>query len=116
MQQHGAVPTTDELMQDARITPGHMRRIRSGSVLVVLVLQNDRILAYRDDETKPFGMLRFGGPYSGAIWIGESLVGEYGQDINGQIVVVDVDAGFLQPGSRRVKDPIEVLTTHAGGS
>ena len=29
--------------------------------LVVLVLQNDRILAYRDDETKPFGMLRFGG-------------------------------------------------------
>ena len=111
MQQSVLLPTTEQLLTDAA-TANPMsvrRRIEVHGMPLDMILQIDRILVYRGDEDKPFAVLRFGGPHSGAIWIDGQFVGEYDKDNEGNFVVVDVESGFKQPDSRRLEDPFAHL-------
>ena len=109
MQQYTSPPTTDELLTEASTGGGIRRRIDAPGASIDLVLQLDRILAYRDGEAMPFAVLRFGGRHSGAIWIGGELVGEYAKDSDGKFVIIEIEAGFKQPASRRHEDPVAHL-------
>lgn len=111
MQQSALLPTTDQLLYDAATAnPKIVRqRIEVQGMPLDLILQMDRILVYRDDENEPFAILRFGGPHSGAIWIDGQFVGEYDKDRDGNFVVVEVEAGFKQPDSKRLEDPFAHL-------
>ena len=106
-----APPPTDELLKEASAA-GTRHRIEHRGEVIALFLQSDRILAYRGDESAPFGWLRFGGPHSGAIWMGGDLVGEYYKDINGEFFVMEVEDGFLT-GTRRTEDPVAYLIERA---
>lgn len=112
MSLYACPPTTDQLLTEASTSAGIRRRIDTKGAIIHLVLQTDRILAYRDDEDKPFATLRFGGPHSGAIWVGGRLVGEYDKDGDGKFVIVEIKEGFKQPGTKRFEDPIAHLVKH----
>ena len=101
-------PTTDELLQQAASTVGMRRLVYSSDTLITLFLQSDRILAYRGEESTPFGFLRFGGPRSGAIWMNGEVIGEYDKNIEGEFVVVEVEDGFLA-GHQQRQDPLDYL-------
>lgn len=101
-------PTTDELLQQAASTLGMRRLVHSSHSLITLFLQSDRILVYRGEEPTPFGLLRFGGPRSGAIWMDGQVIGEYDKDLEGEFVVVEVEDGFLA-GHQQRQDPLEYL-------
>ena len=102
-------PSTDQLLTDASTSVGARRRFVVNSVSIDLFVQTDRVLAYRNDDAMPVAALRFGGPFSGAIWIGEQLVGEYEKDQDGNFVVTDIEKGFKRPASVRQEDPISYL-------
>ena len=109
MAPYASPPTTDQLLSEALTSSGVRRRIEAKGAAIELVLQIDRILAYRDDEDTPFAVLRFGGPHSGAIWMGGQLVGEYDKDSDGKFVIIEIEAGFKRPNSRRQEDPVAHL-------
>ena len=100
------LPSTDQLLLEAS-NVGIRHRIEPLSIDLVLYL--DRILAYRNDEREPCGVLRFGGPHSGAIWKDGHLVGEYDKDPEGQFIVIEIKSGFIQPDSIRRIDPVAHL-------
>ncbi len=99
-------PTTDQLLADASISVGARHRLRGTKAGMDLVVYGDRILAYRDEEEMPVAVLRFGGPYSGTIWVGGELVGEYEKDREGKFLVTEIESGFKVPKSRRQLDPV----------
>ena len=111
MQQYVPLPTTDQLLTEAAkaVSTSVRRRTEANGMPIEMILQVDRILVYRGDEDTPFAILRFGGPHSGAIWIDGQFVGEYEKDRDGNFVVVEVEAGFKQPDSRRQQDPFAHL-------
>lgn len=102
-------PTTDQLLTQAATSSGHRCRINAKGIEIDLVLQVDRILAYKGDEDVPFAVLRFGGPHSGAIWIDGQLVGEYDKNLDGNFFIIKIESGFKQPDSRREEDPVAHL-------
>ena len=108
-----AAPPTDELLETAASNPGFRRLVDLDGEHVALFLQADRILAYKGEEAAPFGLLRFGGPHSGAIWMGGQLIGEYDKTLDGEFFVVEVEDGFLAPESRRKEDPVAYLIEKA---
>ena len=71
-----------------------------------LVVYGDRILAYLGEREMPVAVLRFGGPYSGTIWVDGELVGEYDKDQEGKFLVTEIEEGFKRPQSRRQLDPV----------
>ena len=107
-----APPPTDDLLKEASASAGVRRLIADKGEVIALFLQSDRILAYRGEEAAPFGVLRFGGPHSGAIWMRGDLVGEYDKDLNGEFFVVEVEDGFLAE-TRRKEDPVAYLIEKA---
>ena len=109
MSTQASPPPADELLAEASTATGTRYKIVAKGTDVELVLQGDRILVYRGDEDAPFGILRFGGPHSGAIWIRGELVGEYDKDTTGKFVIIEIKAGFKQPASRRQEDPVAYL-------
>ena len=113
-------PTIDELLNEASNSPAIRRRIEDDVINVAMFVQPDRIHVYQGNDHEPFATLRFGGPYSGAIWIGDELTGEYHKDTNGQFVVIDIASGFRKPDSRRQQDPLvhllEVLREKLGSA
>lgn len=111
MQQSALLPTTEQLLNDAAsANPLNVRRrIEVNGMPLDMILQMDRILVYRGNEDKPFAILRFGGPHSGAIWIDGQFVGEYDKDGDGNFVVIEVESGFKQPESIRHEDPFAHL-------
>ncbi len=108
-----AAPPTDELLEKAASNPGFRRLVDLDGEQVALFLQSDRILAYRGEEVTPFGLLRFGGPHSGAIWMDGQLIGEYDKTLDGEFFVVEVEDGFLSPELRRKEDPVAYLIEKA---
>ena len=105
----GKAPTTDELLWEASQAASIRHRVEFEGLALELLLQMDRILVYREGEQRPIATLRFGGPFSGAIWINEQLVAEYHKDRDGQFVVTDIAEGLKLPESRRRKDPVQHL-------
>lgn len=104
MSVHVSPPETGQLLADASRAVGARHRLRE--VGMDLVVQSDRILAYRDEEEMPVAVLRFGGPYSGTIWVAGELIGEYEKDGEGKFLVTEIEAGFKVPQSRRRLDPL----------
>ena len=109
MLQYATPPPTDQLLSEASTATGIRYRIKDKGATIELVLQLDRILAYRGDEDRPVAVLRFGGPHSGAIWIDGQLVGEYDKGLDGEFVVIEIESGFKRPSSRRQEDPVAHL-------
>lgn len=108
-----ASPPTDELIGEASSTPGLRRLVDADGEPIALFLQSDRILAYKGEEVTPFGVLRFGGPHSGAIWMDDRIIGEYDKTLDGEFFIVEVEDGFLSPESRRKEDPVAYLIEKA---
>jgi hypothetical protein len=106
MTQYASLPTTDKLLSEAATAAGTRHKIEAGGTVVDLFLQSDRILAYRGDEDTPIAVLRFGGRYSGAIWMEGELVGEYHKNPDGQFILIEIEAGFKLPDSLRQEDPV----------
>ena len=101
-----SAPTADQLLADASNSVGARHRLRGVGAEMDLVVYGDRILAYCDEEEMPVALLRFGGPFSGTIWVGGELVGEYEKDKEGEFLVTEIEAGFKRPQSRRRLDPV----------
>ena len=99
-------PTTDQLLADALSTVGVRHRVRGVGSEMDLVVYGDRILAYLGEGEMSVAVLRFGGPYSGTIWVGGELVGEYDKDQEGEFLVTEIKEGFKKPQSRRRLDPV----------
>ena len=100
-------PTTDQLLLEASSSVGTRHRIVFQGMEFEFHLQADRILVYCADENTPVAVIRFGSPFSGAIWMRGQLVGEYDKDRDGKFVVTEIESGFKQPDSRRQQDPVE---------
>lgn len=113
MLQQASKPT-DELLREASTATGTRYLIAGEKGAIALFLQPDRILVYRGEETTPFGVLRFGGPHSGAIWVNGNLIGEYDKNLDGEFFVVEVEDGFITPESRRQEDPVAFLIERVG--
>ena len=104
-----APPPTDELLKEASSATGVRCLIERRGEVIALFLQSDRILAYKGDDSTPFGILRFGGPHSGAIWLNGDLIGEYDKNLEGDFIVVEIEDGFMDFETRRTEDPIAFL-------
>ena len=99
-------PTAEDLIREASVTSGARRKVEFRGITSELHLQDDRILVYRGEETRPIAVLRFGGPYSGAIWLNNQLIAEYDKDDKGNFIITDIQGGFKLPDSRRPDDPV----------
>ena len=102
-------PTAEELLKEAAETSGARRKVKFKGNTLELHLQDDRILVYREEDTRPIAVLRFGGPYSGTIWLNDQLIAEYGKDHKGNFMITDIQSGFKLPNSRRRDDPVQHL-------
>lgn len=111
--------TTDHLLKQARrFRPTPVRKHVSGDtrnidIFVKSIGSGDfDFLAYKDDDLRPFGHLRFAGPHSGTIWSGSNLMAEFDKDIDPDIdlyVVIEIRDGLKIPGSKQYKDPLVYL-------
>ena len=99
-------PTFSELLTEASLNPTRRQIFDVAGIPVAIYLQSDRIHVYRGSDQEPFATLRFGGPYSGAIWINGEVSGEYEKDSDGRFIVTEIDSGFRMPDSRREQDPV----------
>lgn len=102
-------PTAEELLKEAAETSGARRKVKFKGIALELHLQDDRILVYREEDVRPIAVLRFGGPYSGTIWLNDQLIAEYGKDHEGHFMITDIQAGFKLPNTRRRDDPVHHL-------
>ena len=102
-------PTAEELFKEAAETSGARRKLEFKGITLELHLQDDRILVYREEDNRPIAVLRFGGPYSGTIWLNDQLIAEYGKDHEGNFMITDIKEGFKLPNSRRRDDPLRHL-------
>ena len=109
MTMYQTAPTAEELIKEAAVTSGTRRKVESKGTTLELHLQDDRILVYRHEDTQPIAVLRFGGPYSGTIWLNDQLIAEYGKDHEGNFIITDIQGGFKLPDSRRRDDPVQHL-------
>lgn len=75
-----------------------------------LVVFGNRINVFLQSSESPVATLRFGGPFSGALWLGGALVGEFIKEhTTGAFVVVEIEDGFKKPNPIEDKDPIRYL-------
>ena len=75
-----------------------------------LVVFGDRINIFLESSEKPVAVLRFGGPYSGALWLRGTLVGEFIKEhTTGVFMVVEIEDGFKKLTPIEDKDPIRYL-------
>ena len=102
-------PTAEELLKEAAETFGARRKVEFKGITLEFHLQDDRILVYRQEDTRPIAVLRFGGPYSGTIWLNDQLIAEYGKNREGNFTITDIQRGFKLPNSRRLDDPVQHL-------
>ena len=112
-----SIPAMDHLLTGTPDSVGLRHRVQGLGCGLDLIVQSDRILAYRDEEERPVAVLRFGGPNSGAsgtIWVSGELVGEYEKDREGKFLVTEIEAGFKMPNSRRQLDPVAHIVELVG--
>ena len=112
-----SLPDMDQLLTGDPDPVGLRHRVQGPRLGLDLIVQSDRILAYRDEEERPVAVLRFGGPYAGAagtIWVSGELVGEYEKDREGNFMVTEIEAGFKVPQSRRQLDPVAHILALVG--
>ena len=73
------------------------------------VVLRDRVNIYLKSSELPVGVLRFGGPSSGALWVGGDLIAEFRKEPTGSFVVVEIEDGFKKPTPIEGADPIMYL-------
>ena len=105
--------STDQLWMEAVALHGEPRRYKLPDPEFELFLQHDRICLFRSQDESPIGIIRFGGPCSGAIWLAGRLVGEYDKTLEGQYILIQVEDGFRIPESKQEKDPLTHLMEQA---
>ena len=108
--------TTDDLRNEARgCWPEPIRKVAEDKDVRLHVFTNTLgsynydFLLFKNDETKSFGKLRFGGRHSGSIWQGYSLVGEFDKNSDGHYTVTPIHDGLKIPDSKRIQDPLQFL-------
>jgi hypothetical protein len=69
---------------------------------------NDRIEFLNRGEEEPFGLIVFGGPQSGAIWLNENFIGEY-EVIDKKSIITPVENGRRNIDATSEGDPITYL-------
>ncbi len=74
-----------------------------------LVVLRQRINVYLESSEEPVAVLRFGSPYSGALWLKGDLIGEFQKEPTGSFVVVEIEDGFKRPAPKEGVDPIGYL-------
>ena len=75
-----------------------------------LVVFGNRINVFLESSENPVATLRFGGPHSGALWLGDNLIGEFIKEhTTGTFMVVEIENGFKKPIPIEGKDPIRYL-------
>ena len=105
-----APPTIDVLSRAAWEEVGKKFAVKVRNDLTAdLVAISGRVNIFLESSEEPVAVLRFGGPHSGALWMGGVLIGEFNQDPTGSFVVVEIEDGFKRPGRIRGKDPIAYL-------
>ena len=105
--------STDQLWMEATALRGEPRRYKLPNHEFELFLQHDRICLFTTQGESPIGIIRFGGPCSGAIWLQGRLVGEYDKTLEGQYILIRVEDGFKVPESKQEKDPLLHLVEQA---
>jgi hypothetical protein len=73
------------------------------------VVLHDRVNVYLKSSEMPVAVLRFGGPSSGALWMGGDLIGEFRREPGGALMVVEIEDGFKKPTPIEDTDPIAYL-------
>ena len=105
-----APPTIEVLSKAAWEEVGKKFSVKVGNNRTAdLVAISGRVNVFLESSYEPVAVLRFGGLYSGALWIGGDLIGEFNQDPTGSFVVVEIEHGFKRPGRIEDKDPITYL-------
>ena len=105
-----APPTIDVLSKAALEEIGKKFAVKVGNDRTAdLVAIAGRVNIFLESSEEPVAVLRFGGPYSGALWIGGDLIGEFNRDLTGSFVVVEIKDGFKRPGRIEDQDPIRYL-------
>ena len=105
-----APPTTEALSKAAGEEVGKKYEVNiAHNRTAALFALNDRINVYLESSDKPVAVLRFGGQYSGALWLGGDLVGEFRKDPSGSFVVVEIENGFKRSAPLTGADPIKYL-------
>lgn len=74
-----------------------------------LVVFRHRVNVYLESSDKPVAVLRFGSPYSGALWLEGDLIGEFRREDTGSFVVIEIEDGFKRPAPIEDTDPFSYL-------
>ena len=103
----------DDLWMKAVTLGGEPERYKLPEEELEIFLQHDRVCLFTSQSERPIGIIRFGGPSSGTIWLEKELVGEYDKTLEGQYILVQVVDGFKVPESKEEKDPLLHLLERA---
>lgn len=87
---------------------GDRYEVKIGRQSFVVHRAGQRITFSLPQSQEPFGSIRFGSPSSGAIWIGNDLVGEFSK-IDDDYAVIPVVNGRTRPNEIQKIDPVAYL-------
>ena len=105
-----APPTTEALFKAAAEEVARKFEVEIGKGRIAdLLALGDRINVYLESSDKPMAVLRFGSPYSGALWLEGDLIGEFRREPTGSFVVVEIEDGFKRPVPLEDTDPLEYI-------
>ena len=104
------LPSTDALSQAAVEGTGRRFEVALGEDATAnLFVLRDRVHVYLGTGDTPVAVMRFGSLHSGALWVFDSLIGEFGREPAGSFTVTEIEDGFKRPLPIYDIDPIEYL-------
>ena len=107
---HGELTVYDLIEARQEGTQRMLRQHRAGLGLVSLFIAKDRVNVYTD-RSLPVAALRFGGPASGALWVGGDLVGEFDARFPETLELMRIEEGLKTPPALHGVDPLAYLLT-----
>ena len=104
------LPSTEALSEAAVEGTGRRYEVALGEDATAnLFVLRDRVHVYLGTGDTPAAVMRFGGLHSGALWVYDSLIGEFGREPSGSFTVTEIEDGFKKPSPFRDVDPVEYL-------
>ena len=104
------LPSMDVLSEAAGEGTGRRYEVALGEDATAnLFVLRDRVHVYLGTEDTPAAVMRFGGLHSGALWVYDSLIGEFAREPSGSFAVTEIEGGFKKPSPIEDIDPIEYL-------
>ena len=105
-----APPTTETLAKAASEEIAKKFEVKIGENHTAdLFVLHDRTNVFLESSEEPVAVLRFGGPYSGALWLEGNLIGEFIREPAGSFVLIEIEDGFKRPPPIEDTDPIVYL-------